>query len=81
MIPGETQAPAVHQSDNLKAHTDNWFDCMRNRKTPNGHIDTGFAHAVAVIMATRSFREGKKIYWDRKAEQIVDHPVHRTAGA
>jgi len=75
-LPGQTQGPSLHQSDNLKAHTDNWFECMRNRKTPNGHIDTGFAHAVAVVMATRSFREGKKMYWDRKNEQILDHPVN-----
>ena len=46
---------------------------MRNRKTPNGSIDTGFAHAVAVIMATRSYREGRKMYWDRTREEIVDH--------
>ena len=75
-LPGQTQGPPLHQSDNLKAHTDNWFECMRNRKTPNGHIETGFAHAVAVVMATRSFREGKKMYWDRKAEQILDHPAN-----
>ena len=75
-LPGQTQGPSMHQSDNLKAHTDNWFECMRNRKTPNGHIETGFAHAVAVVMATRSFREGKKMYWDRKNEQILDHPVN-----
>jgi predicted dehydrogenase len=74
-LPGQTEGGALHQSDNLKAHTDNWFECMRNRKTPNGHIDTGFAHAVAVVMATRSFREGKKMYWDRKTEQILDHPA------
>jgi hypothetical protein len=48
---------------------------MRTREKPNGHIDTGFAHAVAVVMATRSYREGKKLYWDRKNEQIVDRPV------
>jgi hypothetical protein len=24
-------------------------------------------------MATRSYREEKKIYWDRKTEQILDH--------
>ena len=74
-INGETEPPPVNQDDNLKYHTDNWFQCMRNRKTPNGSIDTGFAHAVAVIMATRSYREGKKMYWDRKNEQILDHPV------
>ena len=79
MLPGQTEGAALHQSDNLKAHTDNWFECMRNRKTPNGHIDTGFAHAVAVVMATRSFREGKKMYWDRKTEQILDHPANARA--
>ena len=79
-LPGQTEGAALHQSDNLKAHTDNWFECMRNRKTPNGHIDTGFAHAVAVVMATRSFREGKKMYWDRKTEQILDHPANVPAG-
>jgi len=29
-----------------------------------------------VVMATRSFREGKKMYWDRKTEQILDHPAN-----
>ena len=38
----------------------------RSRKAPNGNIDTGFAHAVAVVMATRSYREGKKMRWDRR---------------
>ena len=71
-IAGHAGAGPVHQDDNLKAHTDNWFECMRSRKTPNGSIHTGFAHAVAVIMATRSFREGKKMYWDRKKELVVD---------
>ena len=59
-----------NQSDNLKAHTDNWFACMRSRQTPNGSIQTGFGHAVAVVMANRSFRENRKVYWDRKKEEI-----------
>ena len=30
-------------------------------------------------MGTQACREGKKLYWDRRSEQIVDHPVaHRT---
>jgi hypothetical protein len=70
-LPGETAGASLHQSDNLKAPTDNWLECIRNRKTPNGHIDTGFAHAVAVVMATRSFREGRKMSWDRKNERIL----------
>ena len=74
-IPGREGVVPIMQSDNMKAHTDNWFQCMRSRKTPNGNIETGFAHAVAVVMANRSYREAKKMYWDRKNEQILDHPV------
>jgi predicted dehydrogenase len=73
--PGRTEMAPVQQDDNLKEHTDNWFSCLRSRKTPNGSIETGFAHSIAVIMATRSYREGKKMYWDRKREEIVDRPV------
>ena len=73
--PGRTQTPAINQDDNLQAHTDDWLACMRSRKIPNGSIETGFAHSVAVIMATRSYREGKKMYWDRQREEIVDRPA------
>ncbi|HLT71262.1 MAG TPA: Gfo/Idh/MocA family oxidoreductase [Cyclobacteriaceae bacterium] len=65
----------VRLSDDSKYHLDNWVDCMRNRSVPNGHIHTGFWHSIAAIMATRAYREGKKLYWDRKKEEIVDHPV------
>ena len=74
LLPGRTEVPPIKQDDNLKAHTDNWLACMRSRKTPNGSIETGFAHAIAVIMATRSYREGRKMTWDRRREEILDHP-------
>jgi predicted dehydrogenase len=66
----------VGQNDDSKYHLDNWVDCMRNRDTtPNGNIHTGFWHSIASIMATQAYREGKKLYWDRTKEEIVDHPV------
>ncbi|MBN2289953.1 MAG: Gfo/Idh/MocA family oxidoreductase [Candidatus Glassbacteria bacterium] len=73
-IPGHEGIPPIHQDDDQKYHTDNWLACMRSRKTPNGSIETGFAHSVAVVMATRSYREGKKMYWDAAGEEILDHP-------
>lgn len=66
----ETTPPPVAQTDDLQYHTDNWLKCMRDRTTPNGSIDTGFAHSVAVVMATRAYREGKKARWNRGTEQI-----------
>lgn len=74
-VPGHPEMPPVSQDDDLPYHTDDWLRAMRSRKQTNGNINTGFAHAVAVIMATGSYREGKKMYWDRAAEQILDRPI------
>jgi len=68
--------PPVGLSDDSKYHMDNWVDCMRSRNpNTNGNIHTGFWHAVGTIMSTQSYREGKKLCWDRVKEEIVDHPV------
>jgi len=64
----------VEGNDNMPYHLDNWVDSIRSRNLlPNGNIHTGFWHSIASIMATRAYREGKKLYWDRTKEEIVDH--------
>jgi predicted dehydrogenase len=66
----------VNVSDNSLYHLGNWIDCMRSRnQETNGNIHTGFWNAITSIMATYAYREGKKLYWDRSKEEIVDHPV------
>lgn len=74
----EGKLPPTGLSDNSKYHLDNWIDCIRarNPKT-NGDINTGFAHSIGQVMGTLSYREGKKLYWDRVKEEIVDHPVSK----
>ena len=74
-LPGSDEVPPTHISDNVTFHMANWFDCLRSRKQPNASVREGYSHAVAVIMAARSYREGKKLWWDPKAEEIVDRPV------
>lgn len=70
------ELPPTALDDNNKNHLDNWIDCMRARdKNTNGHIMTGFWHSIGIVMATQAYREGKKLYWDRKNEKIVDQPV------
>jgi predicted dehydrogenase len=56
-------------------HMRNWLECMRSRKTPNADVLSGYAHSVAAIMAARAEVTGKRVYWDRKREEIVDRPV------
>jgi len=66
----------VYLSDDSKYHLDNWVDCIRDRNlNTNGHIHTGFWHSITCIMATQAYREGRKLYWDRSKEDIVNHPV------
>jgi len=74
-IKGNDELPPCVQSDDSKYHMDNWIDCIRARnKITNGHIHTGFWHSVGAAMATQAYRSGKKVYWDRQREEIVDHP-------
>jgi len=51
----------------------NWFDCLRSREQPNATVLNGFSHSVVCIMAAQSYWAGKKLYWDAKNEQILDH--------
>ncbi len=72
-LPGNDATPPAFISDNDLSHMTNWFDCLRSRRQPNATVHNGFAHSVAVIMATRAYREGKKLYWDAKKETILDY--------
>ena len=71
-LPGDDKVPPTYISDNVPYHMANWFDCLRSRKQPNATVRNGYSHAVAVIMAARSYREGKKLWWDPRTESIVD---------
>lgn len=65
--------PPVSISDDSKFHMDNWIDCMRSRnQNTNGNIHTGFWHSIGQIMATSAYRQGKRLYWDKQREVIVD---------
>jgi len=70
----KTYGPLPFISDANPSHMKNWLDCLRSRKQPNCTVEHGFAHSVAVIMAARAQREGKKLYWDSANEQILDCP-------
>jgi predicted dehydrogenase len=61
--------------DNDAAHLMNWLTAMRARKEPNATVDHGFSHAIVIIMAAQSYWSGKRLYWDPRREEILDHPV------
>jgi hypothetical protein len=75
-VEGNDELPPTSQSDDSKPHLDDWIDCMRDRNPmTRGNVHTGFWHSVGAAMATEAYRKGKKLYWDRLNEEIVEQPV------
>jgi predicted dehydrogenase len=73
-LPGSDEVPPTSISDDDLSHMTNWIECLRSRKPPNATVRHGFAHSVACIMAARAYREGRKLFWDARTEEIVEHP-------
>jgi len=74
-LPGSDKPGPTFIGDEDLSHQDNWFSCVRSRQQPNTTVHDGYASAVGVIMAAQAQREGKKLYWNTKTEEIVDHPA------
>ena len=72
-LPGDTGLPPTGIADEDLSHMTNWLDCLRSRKQPNATVQNGFSHSVACMMAARAYWTGKRIYFDSKTEQILDH--------
>src|SRR5207245_9797301 len=72
LLPGEPSLPPMGMGDEEPSYMTNWLDCLRSRKQPNATVHNGFAHSVACMMATRAYWSGKRIYWNPKAEAILD---------
>src|SRR5882762_3658324 len=73
LLPGDKTLPPMGIGDEDPSHMINWLDCLRSRTQPNATVHNGFSHSVACMMAARAYWSGKKIYWDPKAEAILDH--------
>jgi predicted dehydrogenase len=42
-------------------HMENWVECIRSRKTPNGSVEIGYRSAVAVHMANLAYRQKQRV--------------------
>ncbi|MFB3825839.1 MAG: Gfo/Idh/MocA family protein [Bryobacteraceae bacterium] len=51
-------------------HMRNWFEAIRKREQPNGDLELGYRVQVPLIMAMRSYVEGKVAYFDAATETI-----------
>lgn len=74
-VPGAPPPDSRGPGDDSVIHATNWLKSMQSRKQPNANVDHGFSHSIVTMMAGQSYWSGKKLYWDPKTEEIVDHPV------
>lgn len=52
-------------------HDQNWLDCMRSRKQPIMHIESGVRVASLCILGNISYILGRKLHWDPVAERCI----------
>ncbi len=62
----ENPVPPVERPD----HFLDWLQCIRSGGTPHASIEAGYQHAVAVLMAAKSFETGRKVVYDSKKRKI-----------
>jgi predicted dehydrogenase len=66
-IRGQVNVTPIERPD----HWLNWLECMRSGETPHASIEAGYQHAVAVLMATRSYETGRKTLYKPAERKIV----------
>jgi hypothetical protein len=73
-LPGD-KGRVQHRPEMMTCRTlpTGWMRCVPT--SPFCSRDCRYAHSVACIMAARSYREGKRLYWDPKTETILDQPA------
>jgi len=57
--------------DTTNLHLGEWLNCIRNGGATSCNIDQAFQEAITAHMATRSYVENRKVYWDTVKEKII----------
>jgi predicted dehydrogenase len=52
-------------------HFLDWLQCIRNNETPVSSIEAGYQHAVAVLVAMKSYETGSKTTYDAEKRKIL----------
>lgn len=59
------------QVDVTHLHMREWLKCIREGGTPSANIEMAFQEGITCIMANRSYREKKTMYWDEINKKIL----------
>jgi predicted dehydrogenase len=59
----------------LDHHYEDWFSCIKSRKTPLMDIEAGHRVASMCILANLAYRAGRPLHWNAVKERFVDDPA------
>jgi predicted dehydrogenase len=69
---GDTESKiAVDRKDGMRAHVENFLECVRSRQKPTLDVETAACAQVVITMAVQSYREGRVLYFDEKNFKVV----------
>lgn len=57
--------------DTTHLHIKEWIDCIRSGRQPSCNIEQGFQEAITAHMATISYRENRKVFWEPEKMKVV----------
>jgi len=55
-----------------EAHVNNFFDCVRSRRQPNGNVDIGYTTMTNIALSVRSYRENRMFRFDSRTERVIE---------
>lgn len=68
------ETPAITDSGNFDsasdAHVQNFIECVRTRKQPNGTVEKGFQAALVIQMANLSLETERRIRWNAQTLKV-----------
>jgi predicted dehydrogenase len=60
-----------------RAHTGNFFQCMRSRRQPNLNAELGYQVMVAIRLGVDAYRQRKAMLFDPRADKVVKNLPRR----
>ncbi len=64
----------VDKKDEMRAHVENFLECVRTRQKPVLDVNTAACAQVAITMSVQSYREGRVLYFDPQRWKVVSKP-------
>ena len=52
-------------------HFKEWLNCIRDGGEPSCNIDVAVEDAITCLMATKSYQEQRRVFWDGQKEMVV----------